>query len=105
MVQKISLQLFVIGPGIFSQGAIHHVQEIIREHPERDFQLDVIDVAEHPEIAEASKIIATPTLLRLHPSPACRVVGDMSDKLRLRELLGLHRRTVPADAVIESLEP
>ncbi len=96
-MNKISLQLYVIGPSVFSRIAIEHVQEMIRQHPEHQFQLDIIDVLEHPESAELNKIIATPTLIRTDRAPNCRVVGDMSNRQRLRELLGLNHVQRPPE--------
>ena len=47
----------------------------------------VIDVIVQPERAEKAQILATPTLLRLHPTPPIRIIGDLS--LRENVLAGL----------------
>jgi circadian clock protein KaiB len=49
----------------------------------------VIDVAEDPERAESDRVLLTPTLLRQAPGPARRVVGDLGDRARVAEALGL----------------
>ena len=51
--------------------------------------VDVVDLREHPEVAEAERIVATPLLVRLDVQPARRVVGDLSDPERVRWSLGL----------------
>jgi circadian clock protein KaiB len=50
----------------------------------------VIDVLEHPQLAEDEKILATPTLIKQLPPPLRRVIGDLSDKEKV--LLGLDFR-------------
>lgn len=52
----------------------------------------IIDVLEHPQIAEDEKILATPTLIKALPPPLRRVIGDLSDKDKV--LLGLEVRPV-----------
>jgi circadian clock protein KaiB len=47
----------------------------------------VIDVLEQPELAEADKILATPTLIRILPPPLRRIIGDLSDTQKV--LVGL----------------
>ena len=47
----------------------------------------VIDVLEHPELAENEKILATPTLIKALPLPIRQIVGDLSDNEKV--LLGL----------------
>ena len=49
--------------------------------------LQIIDVLEHPQLAEDEKILATPTLIKEIPPPLRRIIGDLSDKDRI--LLGL----------------
>jgi circadian clock protein KaiB len=49
----------------------------------------VVDVAEEPERADADRVLLTPTLLRLAPGAPRRVVGDLGDRARVAEALGL----------------
>ena len=49
----------------------------------------VVDVAEEPERADTDRVLLTPTLLRLAPEPPRRVVGDLGDRVRVAEALGL----------------
>lgn len=50
-----------------------------------DFQ--VIDIREHPQLAENERILAVPTLIKELPPPIRRVIGDLSDRDRV--LFGL----------------
>ncbi|MEO0318711.1 MAG: hypothetical protein RL404_2388 [Pseudomonadota bacterium] len=50
-------------------------------------ELEVIDIRSDPQRAEADRVIATPTLAKLHPLPMRRVMGDLADVQRLMQLL------------------
>lgn len=52
-----------------------------------EYDLEIIDVLEHPQIAEDQRILATPTLVKQLPLPLRRVIGDLSDREKV--LLGL----------------
>lgn len=54
------------------------------------YELEIIDVLEHPQLAEDEKILATPTLIKQLPPPLRRVIGDLSDTEKV--LLGLEVR-------------
>lgn len=51
--------------------------------------LEVIDVLERPDLAEAQRILATPALVRHRPLPRRKVIGDLSDWDRVAIALGL----------------
>lgn len=57
-------------------------------------ELEIIDVLEQPDKAEADKILATPTLIRQTPGPPRRLVGDLAETERIIQLLGLKDRVV-----------
>jgi circadian clock protein KaiB len=52
------------------------------------FEVEVLDVREHPDEAERDRIVLTPTLLRLTP-PQLRVAGDLSNMEAAMDGLGL----------------
>ena len=54
------------------------------------FGIEVIDIYQHPTLAEGEQIIAAPTLIKQLPKPIRRLVGDLSDQERV--LLGLDLR-------------
>ena len=63
------------------------IQQICREQLKDAVKLEIIDVIEHPELAEHEKIIATPTVIRELPPPLRRIIGDLSNAEKV--LLGL----------------
>ncbi len=51
----------------------HCLKELGKEYP---FDLKVIDVSEQPHLAEHFKLVATPTLIKLHPAPRHVLAGS-----------------------------
>lgn len=86
------LRLYITGKTAHSQRAIANLRRICESELEGRYQLDVIDVLEHPTLAENEKILATPTLVRKLPEPVRKIIGDLSDKQKV--LLGLDLLTV-----------
>ncbi len=84
---KYLLRLYVTGSSPFSIRALKNLQRICEEELEGTFEIEVIDVLEHPQLAEDEKILATPTLVRKLPPPIRKILGDLSDTDKV--LLGL----------------
>ncbi len=53
------------------------------------YELSLFDVQEHPELAEAAHIFATPTTVRVAPLPAYRVIGDLANPAKVLTALGI----------------
>jgi circadian clock protein KaiB len=84
------LRLFVTGPTPHSTRAISNIRRICEDHLEGRYDLEVIDISQHPALAEGEQIIAAPTLIKKLPLPLRRFIGDMSQTERI--LLGLDLR-------------
>jgi circadian clock protein KaiB len=70
-----------------AERAIANLRQICDTDLRGEYELEIIDVLEHPQLAEDEKILATPTLIKRLPPPLRRVIGDLSDRDRV--LLGL----------------
>ena len=81
------LRLYVTGSTPNSRRAIVNIRRICEKHLKGRYELEVIDISEHPTLAEGEQIIAAPTLVKQLPSPLRRFIGDMSQTDRI--LLGL----------------
>ena len=81
-----------------AQVAITNLERICAEELLGQYELEIIDVLEHPQRAEDEKILATPTLIKQLPPPLRRVIGDLSDKAKV--LLGLEVRPESATSPI-----
>ena len=84
------LKLYVTGTSPRAELAIANLRRICDQELQGQYQLEIIDVAEQPQLAEDDKILATPTLIKHLPPPLRRVIGDLSDKGKV--LLGLEVR-------------
>lgn len=84
------LKLYVTGKSPRAEAAIANLRRICDEELHERYELQVIDVLEHPQLAEDDKVLATPTLIKRLPPPLRRVIGDLSDKHKV--LLGLEVR-------------
>lgn len=82
------LKLYVTGKTPRAELAIANLRRICEEELRGEYEMQVIDVLEHPQLAEDEKILATPTLIKRLPPPLRRVIGDLSDKDKV--LLGLN---------------
>ncbi|MEM9814471.1 MAG: circadian clock KaiB family protein [Pseudomonadota bacterium] len=89
------LTLYVAGQSRLSQDAIGRVETICEDHLCGKYQLEVVDVFEHPDMAEEDKILATPTLVRRLPPPLRRIVGSMSEEHKVLFGLDLVERADP----------
>jgi circadian clock protein KaiB len=84
---KFLLKLYITGQTPKSERAIANLRRICNEELGGQYELTIIDVLEHPQLAEDEKILATPTLCKELPPPLRRIIGDMSDTGKT--LLGL----------------
>ena len=73
-------RLFVSGLTPRSQVAIDHLREYCARHLDGRHRIEVIDLYQSPHLAVEEQIVATPTLLKILPEPARRVIGDLSDE-------------------------
>jgi circadian clock protein KaiB len=78
--EKYKLCLYVSGQTQKSNRAIKNLQDYCREHMGENYSIEVIDLKEHPQLAEGEQIIATPALIKKLPEPMRVLVGDLSDK-------------------------
>ena len=84
---KYQLKLFVTGHTITSKRAVTNIQRICEESLADRYELTIIDVLQEPQAAEDAKVLATPTLLKISPTPVRRIVGDLSNTEKV--LIGL----------------
>jgi len=81
------LKLYVAGNTPNSIRALKMLNNILEKEFQGVYALKVIDVLKNPQLAEEDKILATPTLSKILPSPVRRIIGDLSDRERV--LIGL----------------
>jgi circadian clock protein KaiB len=89
-----NLRLYVAGQTAKSITALANLKKICEEHLAGRYQIEVIDLLEHPQLAAGDQILAVPTLVRRLPEPLKRIIGNLSDMERV--LVGLDLRPVNA---------
>jgi circadian clock protein KaiB len=87
-----NLRLYVAGQTPKSITALANLKKICEEHLVGRYQIEVIDLLEHPQLAAGDQILAVPTLVRRLPEPLKRIIGNLSDMERV--LVGLDLRPV-----------
>jgi len=81
--------LFITGASPNSLRAINNLKQICEEHMAGRYQLEIIDVYQQPSIAQKEQIIALPLMIRKHPLPERRLIGDMSETAKILKTLGI----------------
>jgi circadian clock protein KaiB len=82
------LRLYVAGHGPNSLRAIANAKAICEQHFASAHEIEIVDMLEHPQRALDDRIIVTPTLLRVAPLPARRLIGTLSDTDQVLMALG-----------------
>jgi circadian clock protein KaiB len=82
-------RLFVAGETTRSLRAAAQIRQLCTEALDDDYELEIVDVLERPDLADEARILATPTVIKQAPLPLRRVIGDLSDLQRLAMALDL----------------
>jgi len=69
------LKLYVTGKTPRAEQAIANLRRLCEEDLNGQYELQIIDVLEDPQLAEDEKILATPTVIKELPLPIRRVIG------------------------------
>ncbi len=73
-----------------SARAVMNIRQILDEHLQGRYELEIIDIFQQPQLAQGEQIIAAPTLIKKLPLPIRKFIGDMSETERI--LVGLDLR-------------
>jgi circadian clock protein KaiB len=87
------LRLYVAGQSPKSLKAHVNLKRLCEQHLHSRYEIEIVDLVEHPRLAAQDEIIAIPTLVRWSPRPVRKIIGDLSDSARV--IAGL--QLVPED--------
>lgn len=88
------LCLYVAGQSPKSLSALANLKALCEEHLAGRYEIEVVDLVEHPARARSDDILAIPTLVRRLPAPLRKIIGDLSNTDRV--LVGLRiERSLP----------
>jgi circadian clock protein KaiB len=82
-------RLYVAGDAPNSALARANLAALCRAHLSDRHKIEIVDVLLHPKRALADGVFMTPTLLKLAPSPARRIVGNLAQTQTALLALGL----------------
>ena len=82
------LRLYVAGQTPKSLTAFANLRKICEEHLAGQYNIEVVDLLKHPQLASGDQILAIPTLVRKLPEPIKKIIGDLSNTERV--LVGLN---------------
>jgi len=85
------MRLYIADGAPNSLKAIANLEAICKEYLQDRFKLEIIDVLEFPLRALADGILVTPSLSKIAPSPAAKIVGNLSDRTNLLQALGIRQ--------------
>jgi circadian clock protein KaiB len=83
------MRLYIANNAPNSIRAVANLEAICTQYLKDKFRLEVIDVLEYPLRALADGILVTPSLAKVSPPPAAKVVGNLSDKRSVLHALGI----------------
>ncbi len=81
------LRLYVAGQSPRSLRAFANLKAMCEAHLAGRYEIEIIDLVEHPSLARSDDVLAIPTLVRRLPAPLRKIIGDLSDTERV--LVGL----------------
>ena len=87
--EKYVLRLYVTGMTVQSTEAVACVKQVCEKLLSGHYDLEVVDLYEHPEQAIKAQVIASPTLVKEQPLPLRRVIGNLNDAGRVKKGLRL----------------
>ena len=76
---KYFFRLYVAGATARSRQALAAVYRMCEAELKDNYALEVVDVYQQPELARDHQIVATPTLVKEHPLPVRRYIGNLAN--------------------------
>src|SRR4051812_7740009 len=85
---KLVLRLYVSGMSPKSMEAIENIRTLCSNYPDEKYDLEIIDIYQHPEMASVDHIIFSPSLIKLLPLPKKVLIGTTYNTDRVKSILG-----------------
>ena len=81
-------RLYIAGWGPRYQTAYENLKHLCEVHLGGEYEIEMIDLQQYPERASEDNVIAIPTVIKTSPEPTIRIVGDLSDAVKVMAALG-----------------
>ena len=86
------LRLYVVDSTPRSQAALANLKQFCESNLQGIYQITVIDLLKHPQLAKGDQILAIPTVVRQLLKPVRTIIGNLSNLANL--LVGMDLRPV-----------
>jgi circadian clock protein KaiB len=86
------LRLFITGASANSRRAVINLKDICEKYIKDNYSLEIVDVHQQKSIAAKEQLVALPLLIKISPSPERRLIGDLSDTVRVLKGLGISEK-------------
>ena len=83
------LRLYVAGQSPKSLRAFANLKSLCEEYLADRYAIEIVDLVQHPSLAQSDDILAIPTLVRRRPAPLRKIIGDLSNRERVLGCLRL----------------
>ena len=87
---QLRLKLFIAGDSPRAREAAANLARLCEDQLGGEVEVELVDVVERPELAEAYRILTTPTVVRDAPLPRRRATGDLRDATQVLAALALY---------------
>lgn len=84
---ELLVQLFVAGDSEQTSQVRDRVVQFAETMLKQPNRVEVVDVFEHPDLADIARVLVTPTLIIHRGKKQRRLVGDLSDSSKLQLVL------------------
>ncbi len=82
--------LYIAGLTPVAKRALTNITAVCEVYVQGNYSIDVVDILVDPEVADRDQIFAVPTLVRRTPRPVRKVIGDLSDSVKVMAGLDLY---------------
>lgn len=82
-------RLYIAPNNFKSIQAVKNIKSICEEYLKGRYELEIINIYENPERLEQEQIFAVPTLIKELPPPLQRLIGDITDKEKVKMCLSI----------------
>jgi len=87
------LKLFISGASPNSLKAINNLKAVCETHLKANYKLEIIDVYQDFGSAQREQIVALPLLIKKIPLPERKLIGDLSNKKKVLNGLGITEKS------------
>ena len=82
------LRLYVAGESPSSLKAISNLNAIAEEYLSDNHKIEIVDTLAGMSVAFGDGVLVTPTLVKVSTEPTRHIIGDLSDKQKVLQVLG-----------------